>query len=91
LTNKRLCLFERREGGDEAAWIARCDRYRRLSVRHDGDPKWEHSCRHRKRVQRLMQVMGIEALYPKRRTTVRDCSSICRINHRFSSLSHAGS
>jgi putative transposase len=25
----------------------------------------------RKRVQRLMQVMGIEALYPKRRTTVR--------------------
>ena len=25
----------------------------------------------RKRVQRLMQVMGIEALYPKRRTTIR--------------------
>ena len=28
-------------------------------------------CVNRKRVRRLMQVMGIEALYPKRRTTVR--------------------
>lgn len=30
----------------------------------------------RKRVQRLMRVMGLEALYPKRHTSARVCSSL---------------